>query len=159
MSRILVWSQDTYFTKLVLTGPFRKKNLRGLLTFSITQQRLILRLYQAVFQVGNHSMLAFPIQYMCNFNLSAHVAGCKNKVDDNSVLGFKKEEVKVLPSCLTITTLHDNYTKACTENGVVACGITTFCNAWLEVLPFLFISKSSTDLCCTCHRNNTYVSS
>ncbi|XP_067943168.1 uncharacterized protein [Watersipora subatra] len=74
------------------------------------------------------------------------------------VPGFKKEEVKVLPSCLTIASLHDDYTNACTEDGVVARGITTFRKVWLEVLPFLLISKPSTDLCWTCHRNNTYIS-
>ena len=70
------------------------------------------------------------------------------------VPGFKRTDVRLLPSALTKHRLWMNYTGICTSQGQQSVGYSKFCNLWTQLCPFILIMCSATDLCWTCQKNN-----
>lgn len=70
-----------------------------------------------------------------------------------TISGFKKSDVMVLPSHLTVSGLWRDYTQACVLDGVEARCRTVFRGIWKAVLPMLIVSKPSSDLCWQCQKH------
>ena len=73
------------------------------------------------------------------------------------VPGFKRIDVKLLPSNLTKRGLWRRYSDICTSVGKVSVGYSKFCDLWNQLCPFISIMRPATDLCWTCQKNNNKI--
>ena len=86
-----------------------------------------------------------------------------NVAEDQALLlpgrvpGFKRVDVKLLPSVLTKHSLWKTYSEICTGNGQTSVGYSKFCDLWNQLCPFVVIMRPATDLCWTCQKNNNYI--
>lgn len=69
-------------------------------------------------------------------------------------IGFKKTDVKVLPSDMTVMGLWTDYKDSCIAANQPHKSRHTFRRIWKLVLPMIIISKPSSDLCWTCQQHN-----
>ena len=87
----------------------------------------------------------------------------KNVAEEQALLlpghvpGFKRIDVKLLPSNLTKHGLWKTYFDICTSTGQVSVGYSKFCDLWNQLCPFILIMRPATDLCWTCQKNNTQI--
>ena len=86
-----------------------------------------------------------------------------NVAEDQALLlpgrvpGFKRIDVKLLPSSLTKCKLWRLYQDASTAAGHVAVGYSKFCDLWNQLCPFIVIMRPASDLCWTCQKNNNQI--
>ena len=73
------------------------------------------------------------------------------------VPGFKRMDVKLLPSSLTKHKLWKIYQDACIAASQVAVGYSKFCDLWKQLCPFIVIMRPASDLCWTCQKNNNQI--
>ena len=73
------------------------------------------------------------------------------------VPGFKRIDVKLLPSSLTKSKLWKLYQDSCVTVGQVAVGYSKFCDLWRQLCPFVVIMRPASDLCWTCQKNNNQI--
>ena len=73
------------------------------------------------------------------------------------VPGFKRIDVKLLPSYLTKHGLWRTYTNICVGTGKPSMGYSKFCDLWNQLCPFIVILRPATDLCWTCQKNNNRI--
>lgn len=66
------------------------------------------------------------------------------------VPGFKRIDVKLLPSNLTKRGLWRRYADISASMGQVSVGYSKFCDLWNQLCPFILIMQPATDLCWTC---------
>ena len=87
----------------------------------------------------------------------------KNTAEEQALLlpgrvpGFKRIDVKLLPSNLTTHGLWRRYADICTSMGQVSVGYSKFCDLWNQLCPFMLIMRPATDLCWTCQKTNNKV--
>ncbi|CAH3141519.1 unnamed protein product [Porites evermanni] len=87
----------------------------------------------------------------------------KNVAEEQALLlpgrvpGFKRIDVKLLPSNLTKHGLWKTYFDICTKTGQVSVGYSKFCDLWNQLCPFILIMRPATDLCWTCQKNNSQI--
>ena len=70
------------------------------------------------------------------------------------VPGFKRIDVRLLPSVLTKHGLWKTYCEISIGQGQNHVGYSTFCNLWSQLCLFVLIMRPATDLCWTCQKNN-----
>lgn len=70
------------------------------------------------------------------------------------VPGFKRIDVKLLPSNLTKHALWRRYADISASLSQVSVGYSKFCDLWNQICPFILIMRPATDLCWTCQKNN-----
>ena len=70
------------------------------------------------------------------------------------VPGFKRVDVKLLPSVLTKYSLWKTHGGICASQGHISVGYSKFCDLWNQLCPFVLIMRPATDLCWTCQKNN-----
>ena len=86
-----------------------------------------------------------------------------NVAEDQALLlpgrvpGFKRIDVKLLPSSLTKCKLWKMYHDASTAAGHVAIGYSKFCDLRKQLCPFPVIMRPASDLCWTCQKNNNQI--
>ena len=86
-----------------------------------------------------------------------------NVAEDQALLlpgrvpGFKRVDVKLLPSVLTKHSLWKTYSEICADNGQTSVGYSKFCDLWNQLCPFVVIMRPATDLCWTCQKNNNFI--
>ena len=73
------------------------------------------------------------------------------------VPGFKRIDVKLLPSYLTKHGLWRTYTNICVGTGKPSMGYSKFCDLWNQLCPFIVIMRPATNLCWTCQKNNNRI--
>ena len=73
------------------------------------------------------------------------------------VPGFKRIDVKLLPSNLTKHGLWKTYTDICVSTGKPSVRYSKFCDLWNQLCPFIVIMWPATDLCWTCQKNNNHI--
>jgi len=73
------------------------------------------------------------------------------------VPGFKRDDIKLLPSSHTKTKVYDLYKLCMEQDGNRVTGFSSFKQYWLQLVPFIMTSKPMTDLCWTCQNNNTLI--
>ena len=73
------------------------------------------------------------------------------------VPGFKRVDVKLLPSVLTKYSLWKTYEGICASQGHISVGYSKFCDLWNQLCPFVLIMRPATDLCWTCQKNNNLI--
>lgn len=73
------------------------------------------------------------------------------------VPGFKRVDVKLLPSVLTKHSLWKTYVQICASQGQISVGYSKFCDLWNQLCPFVLIMRPATDLCWTCQKNNNLI--
>ena len=73
------------------------------------------------------------------------------------VPGFKRVDVKLLPSVLTKYSLWKTYEGICASQGHTSVGYSKFCDLWNQLCPFVLIMCPATDLCWTCQKNNNLI--
>lgn len=86
-----------------------------------------------------------------------------NYADSNALVlpgrvpGFKKDDIKLLPSSHTKVRVYEAYkmSLATTDHRVV--GHSSFYLLWKQLTPFVVTAKPMTDLCWTCQKNNTLI--
>ena len=87
----------------------------------------------------------------------------KNVAEEQALLlpgrvpGFKRIDVKLLPSNLTKRSLWKKYFDICTSTGQTSVGYSKFCDLWNQLCPFILIMRPATDLCWTCQKNNSHI--
>lgn len=86
-----------------------------------------------------------------------------NVAEDQALLlpgrvpGFKRIDVKLLPSSLTKCKLWKMYHDASAAAGHVAVGYSKFCDLWKQLCLFIVIMRPASDLCWTCQKNNNQI--
>ena len=73
------------------------------------------------------------------------------------VPGFKRTDVRLLPSVLTKHSLWKTYTEISASQGQLHIGYSKFCDIWNQLCPFVLIMRPATDLCWTCQKNNNLI--
>lgn len=69
--------------------------------------------------------------------------------------GFKRTDIKVLPSSETKASVFRLYEQSAQLAGIHAVGHSKFLELWNELVPYVVICKPMTDLCHTCQKNNS----
>lgn len=72
------------------------------------------------------------------------------------VPGFKRSDVRILPSCETKASVWRLY-KLSAEPGQRVVKLSTFRTLWRQLFPYVVVAKPMTDLCWVCQRNNTNI--
>ena len=67
--------------------------------------------------------------------------------------GFKRSDVRILPSCETKASIWRLYKSSAIEDQRVV-KLSIFRKLWKQLLPFIVIGKPMSDLCWVCQRNN-----
>ena len=86
-----------------------------------------------------------------------------NVVEDQALIlpgrvpGFKRIDVKLLPSNVTKHGLWRTYADICVSAGEASVGCSKFCDLWNQLCPFVLIMRPATDLCWTCQKNNNRI--
>ena len=86
-----------------------------------------------------------------------------NVAEDQALLlpgrvpGFKRIDVKLLPSTLTKYSLWKTYQELCNSDGRTSVGYSKFCDLWNQLCPFVVIMRPATDLCWICQKNNNRI--
>ena len=76
-----------------------------------------------------------------------------NVAEDQALLlpgrvpGFKRIDVKLLPSSMTKSRLWKSYQGACAAVGHESVGYSKFCDLWTQLCPFIVIMRPVSDLC------------
>ncbi|KAL8585061.1 hypothetical protein ACOMHN_013077 [Nucella lapillus] len=70
------------------------------------------------------------------------------------VPGFKREDIRLLPSAIPKSGIYRQYADHANQAGLRVVGASTFCQLWLELCPYIVVAKPMTDLCWRCQRNN-----
>ncbi|WP_419615536.1 hypothetical protein, partial [Thiolapillus sp.] len=98
------------------------------------------------------------------FNDTARVVRfIKNYAEDHAVClpgrvpGFKREDIRLLPSSSPKSCIYRLYAEHATANGYRQVGKSTFGKLWGELCPFIVVARPMTDLCWRCQRNNTRI--
>ena len=73
------------------------------------------------------------------------------------VPGFKRIDVRLLPSVLTKHGLWKTYCEISTGQGKIHVGYSKFCDLWSQLCPFVLIMRPATDLCWMCQKNNNLI--
>jgi len=73
------------------------------------------------------------------------------------VPGFKREDIKLLPSSHGKGKVYASYRDSLKDSGLRVVGESTFFSLWQQLMPFIVSAKPMTDLCWTCQKNNTLI--
>ncbi|KAI0237073.1 hypothetical protein LSAT2_012447 [Lamellibrachia satsuma] len=85
-----------------------------------------------------------------------HYAEQHSLVLPGRVPGFKRDDVKVLPTHLSKAQLWRDY-KAASPPGQRVVQLSSFRSLWRQLIPHVVIGKPMSDLCWVCQRNNTHI--
>src|SRR6218665_1286319 len=91
------------------------------------------------------------------------VAFMTNYAEDHALVlpgrvpGFKREDVKLMPSSETKIQLFEAYCAAMTQSGFRVMSQSVFRDTWLKLTPFILTARPTTDLCWTCQKNNILI--
>lgn len=88
-----------------------------------------------------------------------------NVAEDQALLlpgcvpGFKRIDVKLLPSTLMKHSLWKTYQNLLKSTGCNSVAYSKFCDLWKQLCPFVVIimMQLATDLCWTCQKNNNRI--
>ena len=110
---------------------------------------------------GNKGRLAIRV---CSLEtLKPVVSFLDNYAEEHAVAfpgrvpGFKRTDVRLLPSSNTKASIHRVYEQAAPSAGVTAVLYPKFVEMWNKLRPKRKITKPMTDLCHTCQKNNTSI--
>jgi hypothetical protein len=70
--------------------------------------------------------------------------------------GYKRDDIKLLPSCETKASIWRRYKAASTAEQRVV-GLSTFRKIWKQLLPFVIVAKPRADVCWECQKNNNFI--
>jgi len=73
------------------------------------------------------------------------------------VTGFKRDDIKLLPSSHGKGKVYATYQESVKESGMRVVGESSFFSLWQQLTPFVVSAKPMTDLCWTCQKNNTLI--
>ncbi len=114
------------------------------------------RVHKNTRRLPKHSLSLDSIQYVVKLLL--------NYTDQNGILlpgripGYRKTDIKLLPSSVSKRIVWKNYHEAATGSDVIhSVAYTTFCRLWRTLLPSILILKPMSDLCWQCQRNSTAI--
>ena len=103
-----------------------------------------------------HALRLSDFQYVVKF--------VSNYAEEHAILlpgripGYKRDDVKLLPSSTTKRAVWTHYhTAAKSASDVRAVGYSTFCSLWQQLLPQIIVTKPMTDLCWKCQQNSTMI--
>ena len=72
------------------------------------------------------------------------------------VPGFKRVDVKLLPSVLTKYSLWKTHAGICASQCHTSVGYSKFCDLWNQLCPFVLIMCPAMDLCWTCQKKKQF---
>lgn len=73
------------------------------------------------------------------------------------VPGFKRDDIKLLPSSHTKVKVYEDYKASLENSDYRIVGTSSFMSLWEQLTPFIVTAKPMTDLCWTCQKNNTLI--
>ena len=85
-----------------------------------------------------------------------------NFAEENAIIlpgripGFKRDDVKALPSNLSKSAVWRVY-KAAVKEGDRVVASSTFRKMWSQLLPYVVVCKPASDLCWVCQANNNLI--
>lgn len=83
-----------------------------------------------------------------------------NYAEENAILlpgripGYKRDDLKLLPSSVSKAGIHKLYSDSCAASGHRAAGERTFYRLWQQYVPNVLPMKPMSDLCWTCQKNS-----
>ena len=86
-----------------------------------------------------------------------------NYADTNALVlpgripGYKKGDIKLLPSSHTKKLVYDTYKASVKNQEQRIVGSSSFFTLWKQLTPFVVAAKPMTDLCWTCQKNNIFI--
>jgi len=73
------------------------------------------------------------------------------------VPGFKRHDIRLLPSSHGKGKVYANYRELLKDTNLRLVGESSFFSLWQQLTPFIVSAKPMTDLCWTCQKNNTLI--
>ena len=73
------------------------------------------------------------------------------------VPGFKRTDIRLLPSSNTKASVHRLYEQSAESAGIPVVSYSKFVEVWNKLRPHIRITKPMTDLCHTCQKNNSNI--
>ncbi|XP_076449423.1 uncharacterized protein LOC143285915 [Babylonia areolata] len=73
------------------------------------------------------------------------------------VPGFKRDDIQLLPSAETKSGIFRLYRASCQNAGHRHVSASTFRKLWLQLCPFIVVTRPLTDLCWRCQQNTTQI--
>jgi hypothetical protein len=86
-----------------------------------------------------------------------------NYADENAhvlpgrVPGFKRDDIKLIPSAHTKILVYNNYKEVTEKTQHRVMGSSSFFEFWQKLCPFTITAKPMTDLCWICQKNNNLI--
>lgn len=86
-----------------------------------------------------------------------------NYAEQNAVLlpgripGYRRDDLKLLPSSISKAAVHQQYGEACAKGGFRQLAKKTFLKLWTQYCPYVVPMKPRSDLCWTCQQNSSNV--
>lgn len=100
----------------------------------------------------------------CSMDTLQHVISfLDNYAEENAVAlpgrvpGFKRSDIKLVPSSATKASIHRLYEQSAESAGLPVVSYSKFVTMWNELRPHIRITKPMTDQCHTCQKNNTNI--
>jgi len=91
------------------------------------------------------------IQFVTNY-ASDHALVLPGRVP-----GFRRDDVKLLPSSHTKKVVYVKYTESLKDTNTRVVGESSFYSLWNKLVPYIVSAKPMTDLCWICQKNNTLI--
>ena len=95
----------------------------------------------------------------CSMDTHQHVISfLDNYAEEHAVAlpgrvpGFKRSDIKLLPSSATKASIHRLYEQSAESAGLPVVSYSKFVTMWNELRPLVRITKPMTDLCHTCQK-------
>ena len=73
------------------------------------------------------------------------------------VPGFRRDDIKLLPSSHTKKAVYCTYMDSMKDTGKRIVRESSFRSLWQQLVPFVVSAKPMTDLCWTCQKNNALI--
>lgn len=71
--------------------------------------------------------------------------------------GYKRDDLKLLPSSISKAQIHRLYSASCATEGLRVISENTFYRLWKQYVPYILPMKPMSDLCLTCQQNSNLI--
>ena len=127
------------------------KHLRNLSSW-LTDSGISPRVHGNTKRLPKHALKLRDVEYIVRFLLS--YAEQHALLLPGRVPGYARDDIQLLPSCMSRRDVWKNYKRAAEEDPTIhVAAYTTFLRLWAKQLPQIVLMKPMTDLCWTCQQN------
>ena len=103
-------------------------------------------------------MLQYAVHKVFHASISmAYLTDSNAMLLPGRVPGYKDSDVKLLPSITTKRAIWELYLQAAATSTMRAVAYLAFTQIWCQLLPFIMVMKTMSDLCWVCQQNSATI--